>query len=450
MATPSGWAQDSGNPNKYNATLTIPTGATPQTGAASNAPVKVKVDNSTGNISLISGTTEFYNYNATSNSWSPPSDSTSRDTYNQIFNLVGNTGINLLTSTAKLGAVKVINGTSTSDNIDTLKATNGYTGSLNNVSDDDNVGISSARIASAFGDINNISAESVQRKYDFYSYPLDPGRSTDDQDIIEFTQFQYGKRSIDTSSTTLGTLPSRNTNTRPVPGSVTLAIPTGIRDSNRVNWRSDDANPFVLEAAKISLQAMKNPGNAARDAINRFGDAYKDPATYKFIETSLAAKAAGLNNALARFNGAILNPNTELLFGGPSLRDFAYTIEMTPREKAEAEQIRNIIRFFKEGMAPRRTVGGLFLQSPNVFAIKYKFNGDPNPHPYINKVKEHCALLNCSIDYTPQNTYMTHDDGSMIAYRMTLQFTELEPVYYDDYGPSEDTQIVENFNDIGF
>ena len=112
MATPSGWAQDSGNPNKYNATLTIPTGATPQTGAASNTPVKVKVDNSTGNISLISGTTEFYNYNATSNSWSPPSDSTSRDTYNQIFNLVGNTGINLLTSTAKLGAVKVINGTS--------------------------------------------------------------------------------------------------------------------------------------------------------------------------------------------------------------------------------------------------------------------------------------------------------------------------------------------------
>ena len=109
---------------------------------------------------------------------------------------------------------------------------------------------------------------------------------------------------------------------------------------------------------------------------------------------------------------------------------------MAPRSSGEALEIQNIIRFFKEGMAPRRSVTGLFLNAPNVFSIDYLsfVDGSGKMHPYINKVKGKCALRNCSVDYTPQNSYMTYkEDGSMTAYRMTLQFTELDPVYYDDY-----------------
>ena len=46
----------------------------------------------------------------------------------------------------------------------------------------------------AFGDLNNISNASVQRQYGFYVYPKNPSASKDDQDTIEFKQFQYGKR----------------------------------------------------------------------------------------------------------------------------------------------------------------------------------------------------------------------------------------------------------------
>ena len=84
---------------------------------------------------------------------------------------------------------------------------------------------------------------------------------------------------------------------------------------------------------------------------------------------------------------------------------------MAPRDADEAKIIRNIIRFFKEGMAPRRTsTGGLFLKSPNVFSIEYLFqlNGEEKPHPYINKVKgKLCFKKLCGRLYTTKYIYVT-------------------------------------------
>ena len=62
-------------------------------------------------------------------------------------------------------------------------------------------------------------------------------------------------------------------------------------------------------------------------------------------------------------------------------------------------------------------------------------------HPSINRIKT-CALLSCSVDYTPNNSYMTYSDSSrsMVAYTMNLQFNELDPVYESDYYTGLDMQ----------
>ena len=55
---------------------------------------------------------------------------------------------------------------------------------------------------------------------------------------------------------------------------------------------------------------------------------------------------------------------------------------MTPRSREEASRVRNIIRFFKQGMAPKKGIssstGGAsyFLGTPNVFDIKFKTTRD--------------------------------------------------------------------------
>ncbi len=94
----------------------------------------------------------------------------------------------------------------------------------------------------------------------------------------------------------------------------------------------------------------------------------------------------------------------ELLFDAPALRAFDFTFTMSPRDGKEAEQIRNIINFFKQGMSVKTTSTNIFLKAPNYFEIEYlTYNdqGQPERHPSLNIIKT-CALLSCAIDYTPK------------------------------------------------
>ena len=86
-----------------------------------------------------------------------------------------------------------------------------------------------------------------------------------------------------------------------------------------------------------------------------------------FVTRQLASKAAGIagvnitpDQLLARTTGEILNPNMELLFNGPSLRSFRFSFKMTPRNRDEAIEIKNIIRCFKTHMAPKVSSGARF------------------------------------------------------------------------------------------
>ena len=87
-------------------------------------------------------------------------------------------------------------------------------------------------------------------------------------------------------------------------------------------------------------------------------------------------------------------------------------------------------------MAPIRMDGRLFLKTPNVFKLKYIFKNG-RQHPFLNKIKR-CALMNMQVDYTPDGSYMTYDDGSMTSYNVTMTFGELNPIYQEDFDSSND------------
>ena len=136
-----------------------------------------------------------------------------------------------------------------------------------------------------------------------------------------------------------------------------------------------------------------------------------------------------------------MNPNLELLFSGPALRSFNYNFRFTPREQKESLMVRRIIKFFKKSMAPILSKeGGLFLESPHVFKLKY-IHKNGGQHPFLNKIKP-CALQNFSVQYAPDGSYMTYKDGSMTAYNISLTFGEINPIY--------DKDIDEGSNDMGF
>ena len=152
--------------------------------------------------------------------------------------------------------------------------------------------------------------------------------------------------------------------------------------------------------------------------------------------SALTGSKIDLNTLTSRLNAEILNPNMELLFKSPQLRTFGFQYLMLPRDADEAKQVVGIIRMLKSNMVPQVKTGTYFLKTPNIFKLQYMRGS--GVHEFLNKFKM-CALRSCDIQYAPLGTYSTYFDGVMHAYRMTLQFTELDPVYSEDYAPEAST-----------
>ena len=286
-----------------------------------------------------------------------------------------------------------------------------------------------------------ISAKS-RSGYGNYYYPSD--LASNKQDRIKFTMKTSEGSVISTKNFSKAF--SRKSGTE-ITGSVTLPIQPSISDDNTVDWSGATLNPISAYAAgaSIALQPTADMGQRIGDIMGTISKELKDYKNNKNISDAMkvffAQEAVGVQGLLSRATGAVLNPNLELLFNGPSLRPFGFTFKMSPRDATEAIQVKNIIRFFKQGMAVKRGENAIFLKSPNVFDISYqtydKKEGKEIPHPSIGRIKT-CALMGCSVDYAPDNTYMTFDDDdrTMTSYQMTLRFSELDPIYESDYSDS--------------
>ena len=158
------------------------------------------------------------------------------------------------------------------------------------------------------------------------------------------------------------------------------------------------------------------------------------------LSASSIAKLTGLLGAnidvdtfLARTGGRVLNPNAEMLFQGPVIRDFSFEYQMIARSEKEGREIRKIIRFLKLGMAPKfQNIG--FLANPDVFKLEYK-NG-PGEKDILKTVNRFnpggLALTTLKTDYAPNGYWAAYRDSQPVALKMSLAFTELRPIYEGD------------------
>ena len=305
--------------------------------------------------------------------------------------------------------------------------------------------------------LSNIEAKKTRTQYGNYYYPED--MQSNKQDRIIFKMKQSTGQIID--PTIKENVAPRQRKSASVEGSVTLPIQSGIKDLNSVSWQGSTMNPiqaFGAASALGMLDAAGKEGKSVTDefgnSLKRGGDELKNPEVMKGINAMIAGKAVQTQNLLSRATGAIANPNMELLFDAPALRAFDFTFTMSPRDSKEAQQIRNIINFFKQGMSVKTTSTNIFLKAPNYFEIDYvsfKDNGEMMKHPSLNIIKT-CALLSCAVDYTPNNSYMTYSDAqrSMVQYTMNLQFNELDPLYESDYHDTLGMQNGTNVQEIGY
>ena len=221
-------------------------------------------------------------------------------------------------------------------------------------------------------------------------------------------------------------------------GSVFLAVPGGIQDQTTTNWAAEQMNPLEQAAAKAAFAGINKGFDAMGKEIKESIETSKS-GLKQALAGYFAGQAAGVGQQVfQRGQGQVMNPNMELLFNGPSVRQFSFNFLLAPRSESEQQQVVNIIRFFKQGMSPIKSESNLFLKSPNTFRLRYihRKSGEDSEHKFLSKFKE-CALTSTGVNYTPNNNYATFPDGGMVAYQLTLSFQELEPIFNNDYSGKE-------------
>ena len=305
-----------------------------------------------------------------------------------------------------------------------------------------------------------------------YAYPFDIDLQ---QDHLKISRYEYQRSSINASKPpTLEGVDAEQVDaasaaqfdsvyqTRKVDGGSVLGVLKGsvilpmpkVTDVNAADWGKSELNAQGMAAAGLASKFIGQPGETADERERRL-QAFEDLKTQRggeeggsvrrkttgAIYNQIVAKTAGLllgtdlnaDTVLARQGGTVLNPNAEMLFQGPALRDFTFKYRMIARNKDEGQMIRNIIRFLKLGMAPKFR-SSTYLKSPDVFSLEYRRGKDENGIlDTVNRFSPGgLALTSINTDYAPNSYWSAYHDSQPVEITMDLNFVELRPIYYND------------------
>ena len=283
-----------------------------------------------------------------------------------------------------------------------------------------------------------------------------------DDDYLEISLVKYnppGFIDFDKEKKTIvsPTGSDKNSNVEMIEQTIQLPIPSNIGDTNQVSWGKDEMNPIAAAAVgsvngMLTSSAVSDLEDIVKGSLGASGEVILKGGAQDLIKNAVISKlvnSLGANTSasglISRATGQVLNPNLELLFSGVNLRSFSFDFDFTPRDSKESKVVKNIIRTFKIGMAPRtggtNEGAGLFISAPNVFILTYK--SGKNDHPFLNVFKP-CALVNMTTNYTGSGSYSTYLDKTPVHMKMSLGFTELNPIYYEDY------VTVKGINGVGY
>ena len=158
-----------------------------------------------------------------------------------------------------------------------------------------------------------------------------------------------------------------------------------------------------------------------------------------------AVKAAGgdqldNNDIFGSISGAIMNPNTELLYQSVDMRNFMLKFKLVPRNQDDSDAINKIVRTFKACTLPHRDPGQVmgfndsgkdqnkgvvagFIGIPNL--CKVSFMRGSEEHTILPRYKM-LAVTQVDVNYTPDGAYATYNDPAAqpVSIELSINFQE--------------------------
>jgi hypothetical protein len=165
---------------------------------------------------------------------------------------------------------------------------------------------------------------------------------------------------------------------------VTLYLPKAVVFSDGMDYDNNVQLGVVGAVAETTINAGGSLGDAiikaTTTAASSFTDLFKDLPTQDIARLALA-RGAGFGGALAGDIASstlrtTINPNRRTLFRGVRSREFRFSFSMIANSAAEAQEIDNIISFFRRQMYPTSVdVKGVSAgyKYPDPFRIDLKY-----------------------------------------------------------------------------
>lgn len=208
----------------------------------------------------------------------------------------------------------------------------------------------------------------------------------------------------------------------------TLYLPMSMGFQDRITYNNVDLG-ILGAGVEAGLQSGGDLGPSLKNALfNAFAN-IGDTINYglgspgaQVAAMRIAGKLnTGVAGAISSTTGISLNPNKRAILAGPEIRTFRFTFKMIPDSHEEAEEVKRIVRFFREEMYPesQREAGiQAAFRYPSIFDIQMKYR-NKDVATYIKP----SYLTDVAVQYN-QSSMAFHSDGNFQETDITLTFTE--------------------------
>lgn len=211
----------------------------------------------------------------------------------------------------------------------------------------------------------------------------------------------------------------------------TLYLPSTLQFQDNIEYTNVDLG-IVGSAAANTLADPNASGRAVLNAIknNLTPDFASIQEAFNVGLKSEGAQVAALRlssklspeaqGAIETTTGIALNPNRRSTLRGIGVRQFRFTFKMIPTSQVEAEEVKQIVQFFREEMYPDTSDEGLnaALRFPSKFNIKMFYD-----HKKVATRILPSFLANVDVVYNATSMAF-HKDGNFQETDISLSFVE--------------------------
>lgn len=227
---------------------------------------------------------------------------------------------------------------------------------------------------------------------------------------------------------------------------ILMYMPEDISTGFRAQWGgknlTNSAVGALRSAGASGFDKIKGAGDALQSAIGSLPYMGGARVIREFVQAT-GGDSLSNDDVFGLISGAILNPNTELLFSGVDMRNFQLNFKLVPRNAQEAAQVNAIVAHFKKASLPDRVPEKIFGSDESIKRnfigvpklVRVSFMSGSSEHKQLPKFKM-CAITQVDVNYTPDGVYATYKGGQPVAMNLSIGFQETKICFSDELDAS--------------